>query len=180
MSVMFWVWLGVIVVTAIVEFATAELVSIWFTAGAIIPFILAGIDCVDWWVQVVIFVAISAILILSLRKVAKKFLTRGSGATTNADNMIGKEYIMQRRTDFENVGEVKVNGVVWSAIDVDRKTIEKDEKVRVLDISGNKLIVEKVQKENEKSVKDEESPQTDEGAKIAPKAKKSQKGKKEE
>lgn len=180
MSAMFWVWLGVIVVTAIVEFATAELVSIWFTAGAIIPFILAGIDCVDWWVQVVIFVAISAILILSLRNVAKKYLTKGPGAKTNSESLIGKEYIMQKRTDFENVGEIKINGVVWSAIDIDRKTIEKDEKVRVLDISGNKLIVEKVQKENEQKVKEEETSQTDEGAKIAPKTKKSQKGKKEE
>ena len=38
MDTMFWVWLGVIAVTAIIEFITCDLTSIWFTCGAVIPY----------------------------------------------------------------------------------------------------------------------------------------------
>ena len=47
METMFWVWLAVIVVSVIIELITFELVSIWFSAGAVIPFILAGIGGID-------------------------------------------------------------------------------------------------------------------------------------
>lgn len=30
---MLWIWLGVIIVTAIIELVTIDLVSIWFTLG---------------------------------------------------------------------------------------------------------------------------------------------------
>ena len=42
MEVMFWVWLGVIVVSAIAEAASMELVSVWFIVGAIPPFIMSA------------------------------------------------------------------------------------------------------------------------------------------
>ena len=32
---MLWIWLGVIIVTAIIELVTIDLVSIWFTLGGI-------------------------------------------------------------------------------------------------------------------------------------------------
>ena len=116
MSAMFWVWLGVIVVTAVVELVTTELVSIWFTFGAIVPFILATIDVVGFEWQILIFVVLSSVLIISLRKVTKKFLLRNSNEKTNIDSIIGKQCRMLARTDFETVGYVKINDVEWSAI----------------------------------------------------------------
>ena len=149
MDVMFWVWLGVIIVTAIVEFATMEVVSIWFTIGAIIPFILAATGAVNWIWQVVIFVVLSAIMIVCLRSVTKRFLLKNSNEKTNVDSLIGQKVRMLSRTDFETVGSVKINDVVWSAIGFSQQTIEKDEIVTILSVQGNKLVVKKDKEEPE-------------------------------
>lgn len=146
MSVMFWVWLGVFVVTAIAEFLTMELVSIWFTVGSIVPLILAATKVVGFEIQIVIFVAVSAILVLSLRNVTKKFLLKNSEGKTNLELIVGKEVRMVERTDFETVGAVKINDVVWSAVGENQTTIDKDEIVKVVKVEGNKLIVKKIEK----------------------------------
>ncbi len=145
MSVMFWVWLGIIVVTAIVEIFTMELVSIWFTIGAIIPFIFSGTTTLALEWQILIFVAVSAILMLSLRGVTKKFLLKNAKEKTNLDLLVGKKVRMLERTDFETMGSVKINDVVWSAVGEHNETIEKDEIVEVVKISGNKVIVKKIE-----------------------------------
>ena len=56
MNAMFWVWLSIIIITAGLEFATMEVVSIWFTIGAIIPFILAATDATGWEIQLLLFI----------------------------------------------------------------------------------------------------------------------------
>lgn len=147
MSIMFWVWLAVIVVTAIVEIITTDLVSIWFTFGAIIPFILATADVVGFEWQILIFVAISSILILSLRNITKKILLKNSNYKSNIDSIIGKQCRMLSKTDFETLGCVKINDVEWSAISFDGKEIEKNDIVEVVKVDGNKLIVKKVDKD---------------------------------
>lgn len=152
MAVSFWVWLGVIVLTAIVEVATMELVSIWFTVGAIPAFILAAIPATAnyWEIQVAVFVVISALLIIFLRKIAKKLLLKNANEKTNVDAIVGKKLRMLERTDFETLGAVKLNDVVWSAKGEDQETIEKDEIVTVVKVDGNKLIVKKIDKGEEK------------------------------
>lgn len=144
MYFMFWVWLGVLVLTAVLEFATQEVVSIWFTVGAIVPLILAGTGVVSWEWQVLIFLVVSVALILSLRRLTKKFLLRNANYRTNVDSLIGKECRMLSRTDFETRGSVKINDVVWTVVAANDVAIEKDEIVRIVKVDGNKLIVERV------------------------------------
>lgn len=141
MSYMFWVWLGVLAATTVLELITQEIVSIWFTLGAVVPFILAATNAVAWWIQVIIFIVVSAAFMLALRPLAKKFFLKGADLRTNTDALIGKKYRMLSRTDFETVGSVKVNDVVWSAIAEERKTVEEGEIVEVVKVDGNKLIV---------------------------------------
>ena len=150
MSTMFWVWLVVIVATVIVELITMELVSVWFTIGAIVPFILSATNATNWEVQVVIFVVISTILVLALRKVTKKFLLRNSNEKTNLDAIIGKQYRMLTETDFDTIGTLKINDIVWNAVGKNQQEIKKGEIVRVLKVDGNKLIVEKVEPKKNK------------------------------
>lgn len=147
MDFMFWVWLAVVVVTAVVEFATMDLASIWFTAGAVIPFILSAIGGIHWAIQIVIFVVLSTLFIFLLRPLAKKYLLRNVNEKTNLDSYIGKELTMLTACDFENNGSVKINGVVWSAVSESGEAIEKDSIVKIKKVDGNKLVVEKVIKE---------------------------------
>lgn len=145
MQIAFWVWIGVIVASVIVEAVTMEMVSAWFAVGAVIPLILAGFNLVGWEIQLIIFIIISALLIIFLRKLALKFLFRRGDLKTNVDSLIGQKLRMLDRTDFETLGKVKINDVTWSAVGDKGQTIEKDTLVEVVEVSGNKLKVKEVQ-----------------------------------
>ncbi len=141
MDVMFWVWLGVIVVTAVVEFITCDLTSIWFTAGAIIPFILSAVGGIRWEWQLAVFIVVSALLIIFLRRITRKLLLKNANFKSNVDAYIGKQVRMLTRADFETTGSVKINDVVWSAVAFENQTIEADTIVEIVEVCGNKLVV---------------------------------------
>ena len=144
MEVMFWVWLGVIAVTLIIEIVTLELVSIWFTIGAVIPFILSAIGGIRIEIQISVFVVVSALLILFLRKAAQKVLFKNMNEKTNTDSIVGKKFKLLEKTDLENNGSLKINGVVWTAVSEDGNLIEEGTLVEVIRLDGNKLVVRKL------------------------------------
>ena len=153
MDVMFWVWLGVIAVTAIIEFITCDLTSIWFTCGAVIPFIISAFDAISWEWQLLIFVVVSALLIVFVRKIARKLLLKNSNFKSNVEGLVGKQVIMLSRADFETVGSVKIGDVVWSAVALDGQSVEENDVVEVVGVDGNKLKVKKVETKEDKEVK---------------------------
>ena len=137
---MIWIWLGLIVVAAIFEFATLDLVSIWFAIAAIPSFILAIIG-VGEVVQIVSFASISIVLLGFTRPVVMKYFKKNE-IKTNVDSYIGSIGIVLGRITPGKPGLVKVKNLEWTA--VSSEVIEVDEQVRVLDIEGVKLIVEKI------------------------------------
>ena len=150
MSTMFWIWTAVIICSIIVEIITADLISIWFTCGAVVPFILAATNAVNYEWQIVIFVVVSVTLLACLRKITKKYLLRNSNVKTNADSLIGQKFRLLHRTDFETVGKVKVKDVDWSVMAEGQETIEEGAVVEIVGLSGNKLIVKEIKKMEEK------------------------------
>ena len=144
MDSMFWVWMAVIVVTVVIEMSTMELVSIWFTLGAVIPFILAGTKLVGWEIQVIIFIALSAILIIFLRKITKRWLMRHS-SKDNLNTNVGKKVKMLDDLKGDDPGHVKINDVVWTAKSETNEEILKGEMVEIVRMSGNKVIVKKIE-----------------------------------
>lgn len=156
METMSWVWLGIIVATAIFEIITTDLVSIWFTFGAIIPFILATTTELEIAWQIAIFLVISAILVACLRKITMKYLfKRNNNDKTNLDALIGQKYRLLEKTDFETIGKVKIKDLEWSVVGDKQQTIKKGKVVEVVKISGNKLIVR--ESKDESSDKKEDS-----------------------
>ena len=146
MDWMIWVWLGVTALSLIIEFITMEMASIWFVAGGIVCMILAGVG-VRWEIQLVVFIVLSLVLLLALRKIALKFLLKKDNTKTNAESAFGETYKLLTDITEDNMGTIKINGVVWNVVSADNKPIQKGELVRVLKISGNKYIVEKGDKE---------------------------------
>ena len=154
MDTMFWVWLGIIVGAVILEIITADLVSVWFAFGAILPCILAATTNLYYGWQIVIFLLISAILIACLRKITLKYLFKNVNEKTNLDAIIGQKFRMLERTDFETMGKIKIKDVEWSAVGDKQQTIEKDTIVEIVKISGNKMIVKELKEEKEKGKKE--------------------------
>ena len=144
---MFWVWLVVIVACVVLEICTTDLISIWFAVGAVVPFILSATTDLGYEWQILIFVVLSAILILSLRKITMRWLFKNDNTKTNLDTVLGQQYRLLERTDFETTGTIKVKGVEWSVVSSGEKPIEKDAVVEVVKIKGNKLVVKEIEKE---------------------------------
>lgn len=146
MDFMFYVWIGVIVVSAIIEFITLDMTSIWFTAGAIPSLIMSIVGGVRWEIQLAVFFVLSVVLILSLRKVTKNYLLRNAKEKTNLDAIVGSTYKMLSRGDDDQPGTIKVNGVIWNAAPKNGQTIEAGEQVKIVKVEGSKFIVEKIEK----------------------------------
>lgn len=138
------VWLGLLVVLLLVELATMGLTTIWFAGGALAAFAVSMFtEAVS--LQVLVFLAVSSILLIFTRPFAVKFVNKNR-VKTNADSLIGKIGIVTAEIDnLESRGEVQVSGQIWSARSKEGKEkLEKGTQVKILDISGVKLIVEAV------------------------------------
>lgn len=138
---MVYVWLGVLVAAVIVEFCTTQMVSIWFAIGALASFFVALAGVEQIWIQIVVFVIVSAIAVIVTRPLVKK-MVNGKAEPTNADMVIGKTGVVTEVIDnLAPSGQVKVAGAVWTARSQDDSVIGENEKVIVKEISGVKLLV---------------------------------------
>lgn len=138
---MVYIWLGVLVAAVVLEIATTQIVSIWFAIGALASLIatLAGVE--QLWIQIVIFVLVSAIAVVATRPIVKRIVNK-KAEPTNADMVIGKTGIVTEKIDnLAPSGMVKAGGQVWTARSADDSVIEENERVIVKEISGVKLIV---------------------------------------
>lgn len=136
-------WLILLIILLVIEAISLELTTIWFAGGALAAFIaaLAGADVV---VQVVLFLAVSIVLLVFTRPVAMRYLNRNK-TPTNAESLIGEQAIVtQTINNLMGRGVVLVNGMEWTARSQENsEMIEKDTIVRILRIDGVKLIVER-------------------------------------
>lgn len=142
-ELMIIIWFVVIIVAAVIEMNTMDLTSIWFSVGALIAFVLSLIGVPPFW-QVLTFVVVAVVLIISVRPVAKNYF-KTNAISTNADRLVGKVAVCTKPINVGDRGEVKIDGKYWLAITSGDQDIELDEKVEVLAIEGVKLIVDKIQ-----------------------------------
>lgn len=139
-----YLWLGVIVVAAVIEALTVQLVSIWFVAGgigALITELCGG----ALWVQLSVFVAVTALTLLATRPLVKKLLNF-KRVDTNAGRYIGRVGVVISEIDNQiGTGQVNVMGSIWTARSVDNSIIKAGCNVRVKAIEGVKLMVDMIQ-----------------------------------
>lgn len=93
-------WLGVMILAAVVEAAVPSLVSVWFVPGglaALIVSLLGG----QLWLQVAVFLAVSAVALALTRPLSKRLLNRRR-ERTNADRVVGAAGLVTQ--DIDNVG----------------------------------------------------------------------------
>jgi membrane protein implicated in regulation of membrane protease activity len=142
-SIMIWIWLGIFVLSVIIEAVEPDLVSIWFAAGALLAIILSIIPGVPFWVEIIVFLVVSFVLIFAIRPLAKKYLYKKE-IKTNIEEKIGEKCVVIKAINELAHGEVKLNGVIWTAIARNKKEVfEEQSVVTIVGIDGNKLIVEK-------------------------------------
>ena len=145
MGEMQFIWIVVVVATALLELATAGLVSIWFSCGGIVSLLLSFCG-VREDIQIVAFVAVSLVSMLLMRPIAKKYINPQI-QKTNVDNVIGQQGIVVEQIDnILGKGQVKIGGIIWTARSSDNSIIEENAIVIVEEISGVKAVVRREEK----------------------------------
>ena len=137
------VWLIALVVLVAGEAITVGLTFIWFALGALGGLIAAWLGA-PVWAQVVIFLAVSALALVLVRPLTRRFL-KTSRTPTNADRVIGQTAVVTEAIDnVEGKGQVNIAGQIWSARSQHNMAIPAGAEVRVLRIEGVKVFVEAV------------------------------------
>ena len=136
-------WLILTVILAVIELTTLGLITIWFAIGAAVA-MLAALLGGNIWVQLIRFIIVSTGILVTVRPIASRHFN-GKIKKTNIDAVIGRKLIA--KTDIDNIkgtGKVDMDGSTWlAASSMDEVTIFAGEEVRVVRVSGAKLIVER-------------------------------------
>ena len=138
------IWLALMIVFLMVEAQSVTMVSLWFGAGALAA-LIATLCGAEFWLQAVIFFAVSIALLASLRPLARKYFTPKI-TKTNVDSVIGSEGLVT--ADINNVtaqGQVKLGAMEWTARSSSGEIIPAGTLVKVDKIEGVKAFVTPVQ-----------------------------------
>lgn len=139
-----WIWGIVTALALVIEFLTADLITIWFAAGGLVTLLVVALapEIPLIW-QFVIFVGVSVVLLLSTRKICLKLLNKDD-VKTNTDALIGTRFVVEKVQ--ENYTYYKINDVLWQVVAVDGETLQEGVEVEIYAIKGNKLVAKKVAK----------------------------------
>lgn len=136
------IWLIIAVACGLIEAGTIALVSVWFVFGAVVSFFAALVFPESILFQIFIFILFSTLSLVFIRPVAKKYVdkyTRGG----NINSKVDKTGVVVQEIKKDEKGRVKIGDVEWLA--VSNEDISEGTKVRITNVDGNTLCVEKVE-----------------------------------
>ena len=141
-------WLIASGVFFIGEIFTVGFLIFWFGIGALLTMI-ASFFITNIFIQAVIFVISSTILLLLTKPIINKFVSKKTVAT-NVYEVIGKKGIVtQEINSTHGKGQVKVGNEIWTA--VSSEILPLNTEIEVEKIEGVKLIVKSTSKEKQEA-----------------------------
>lgn len=133
-------WLSLLVIFLIAEASTVTLISLWFAAGALAALVVCLLNG-SWGLQIAVALAVSVILLLSLRPVARRHFTPKL-VRTNVDSVIGSTGLVTIAIDnVKAEGQVKLGAMVWTARSTSGEGIPAGCLIRVDRVEGVKVFV---------------------------------------
>ena len=137
------IWIALMVVFAILEAATVNMVSLWFVGGslaALVVQLLGG----GIWVQIAVFLVVSCLLLACLRPFVQKYVAPKRTAT-NADMVLGRTaYITEAVDNIRGTGALKLDGKEWTVRSTTDLILPEGTLVKIVKLEGVKLYVEPV------------------------------------
>ena len=135
-------WAALAVGFLVLEGCTVAMVSLWFAIGAAAALVLSLLGAA-FWLQVLVFLAVSGLLLALLRPMLRKYVKI---TKTNVDSVLGMEGLVTE--DIDNVayrGQVKLGAMTWSARSSSGAPIAAGSRIRVDRVEGVKVFVSAVQ-----------------------------------
>lgn len=139
---MWQIWLVIAGLFFIGEIITVGFLVFWFGVGALIAMITSFFTS-NIIVQTTVFIVSSAFLLLITKPFVKKFVDVKT-THTNAFSIIGKKALVIKEINSHSIGQIKINGEVWSAESENGETITEGSEVEIIKINGVKAIVKPV------------------------------------
>ena len=140
------VWLVLLAAFLITEAATVTVVSLWFAVGSLAA-LIASLLGAALWLQILLFLAVSAVALAALRPIVRKYIHPKLTAT-NVDSVIGAVGLVTAAIDnVSATGQVKLGAMEWTARSTDNTPIEAGTLVQVDRIEGVKVFVTPVKVE---------------------------------
>lgn len=142
---MWAIWLIASGIFFLGEIFTISFLLFWPGVGAFLAFLTSLIAPENLVAQILVFVVSTILMILFTKPLIKKLFKDKDNTSMNNSAVLGKKGIVIKKMDAANpVGQVKVNGELWSAIKSDKdKSINVGESVIIEKIDGVKLLVRK-------------------------------------
>lgn len=133
-------WFVLLVVFLLAEAGTVTVVSIWFAAGSLAALILSFFSA-PFWLQFLVFLAVSALLLWMLRPVIRKYF-KPKLVRTNVDAVIGKVGVtIVPINNMMAQGKLMLEGMEWSARSTSGEEIPENVQVRIDRVEGVRLYV---------------------------------------
>lgn len=141
------IWIIAIIVFAVFEAVTYQIVSVWFAIGAV-GGLVTHLLGYDFTAQLAVFLLLSIIMLCCLRPLSVKYL-KPKGLKTNVDDLIGREVLITEAVDnIAGKGKGSVNGMIWTVRSSDGSEIPEQTRARIEKIEGVKLIVSNREESN--------------------------------
>lgn len=137
-----WVWVAITVICIVIETMTFALTTIWFAISAFVMVFLAFTP-IPFPVQLLIFVALSMILLIFTRPVLQKKLDQKKIAT-NYERIIGQIAVVTKKITALDKGAIKINGMEWTAAIKEDNVLEEGSKCVIEEIAGVTAFVKKI------------------------------------
>jgi membrane protein implicated in regulation of membrane protease activity len=132
-------WLGAALAAGLIEMVTVDFVFIWFAGGALAAMV-AGMVGAGVPVQVAVFAAVTAVLLVAGRPPLRAWARRTPHTPMNSRALIGRPaQVLQPVT--ASSGQVKISGQVWTARTAGPRALEVGSTVHVVRIDGATAVV---------------------------------------
>lgn len=135
-------WIAVIIISAVIEAASVQLLTIWFAIGAFAA-LIADACSAPFYIQIFIFLFVSIVLLIFTRPILKKLMNKNQKTDVNSE--VGKTGTVTTEINPQkNEGRVMLGDVSWIAKSKDMSVIPADAKVKIEAVDGTTLIVSEI------------------------------------
>jgi membrane protein implicated in regulation of membrane protease activity len=138
------IWLIAALALAGAEALTGDMFLLMLGGGALAA---AGSSLIfdDLWINGVVFLIASILLLVGVRPLLRKRLSAGKGLPEPMKALEGKSALVLDRIARHEGGQVKLNGQVWTARPLnDNDVYEPGDQVTVVHIDGATAVVSKI------------------------------------
>lgn len=135
------IWIFILVGAIVLEAATFSLISMWFAFGAAAA-LIADQTGGELALQLILFIAVSGVMLLVTRPLIKKLFPNKFFTPTNSELDVGKTAMVIEDIEAGGLkGRVRLSGVDWAAVSETGADIPAGALVTVKEVRSAKLIV---------------------------------------